>query len=243
MSAVPLQLLARIVEGLGLALDGRQREQFEQYYRLLVAANQRVNLTSVTAYDEVQRRHFGESLAVVAALYRAGVMRPGQAAHAIDLGAGAGFPGLPIKIAHPTLRLVLLESAAKKTAFLEEVVERLALADVAVITGRAEDAAREPAHREAYDLALARAVAPLPTLVELALPFLRLGGVLAAPKGSRAAREVAAAAPALRACGGRLLSTERLADSPLTLVLVEKAAPTPDAYPRRPGIPTKRPLR
>jgi len=240
---MPMQLLAHIAEAHGLTLDGRQLGQFEEYYRLLIAANERVNLTSVTAYEEVQRRHFGESLAVAAALYRTGVLRSGQAARTIDLGAGAGFPGLPIKIAHPTLRLVLLESAAKKTAFLEEVVERLALADVAVITGRAEDAAREPAHREAYDLALARAVAPLPTLVELALPFLRLDGVLAAPKGSRAAREVAAAAPALRACGGRLLSTERLADSPLTLVLVEKTAPTPPTYPRRPGIPAKRPLR
>jgi 16S rRNA (guanine527-N7)-methyltransferase len=240
---MPMQLLARIAEGLGIALDGQQLGQFEEYYHLLVAANQRVNLTSVTAYDEVQRRHFGESLAVAAALYRARVLQRGQGAHAIDLGAGAGFPGLPIKIAHPTLRLTLLEAAARKTAFLEEVVERLALSDVAVITGRAESAARESAHREAYDLALARAVASLPVLVELALPFLRLGGVLAAPKGSRVAQEVAASEPALRACGGRLLSTEPLHDSRLTLVLVEKVAPTPPSYPRRPGIPAKRPLR
>jgi len=238
-----MQLLTQIAEARGLTLDGRQLGQFEEYYRLLIAANERVSLTSVTDYEEVQRRHFGESLAVAAALFRAGVLAPGQAARAIDLGAGAGFPGLPIKIAHPALRLTLLESAAKKTAFLEEVVERLALADVAVVTGRAESAAREPDHREAYDLALARALASLPVLVELALPFLRLGGVLAAPKGSRVAQEVAAAAPALRACGGRLLSTERLADSPLTLVLVEKVAPTPSTYPRRPGIPAKHPLR
>ena len=235
--------LAHSAEGLGLVLDARQLEQFEEYYRLLIAANQRVNLTTVTAYEEVQRRHFGESLAVAAALYRADVLEPGQATRAIDLGAGAGFPGLPIKIAHPTLRLTLLESAAKKTAFLEEVVRRLALTDAAVVTGRAESVAREPAHREAYDLALARAVASLPVLVELALPFLRLGGVLAAPKGSRVAQEVAAAAPALRACGGHVLSAARLPDSPLTLVLVEKVAATPSTYPRRPGIPRKRPLR
>ena len=238
-----MDLLAHIAEARGLTLDGRQLGQFEEYYCLLVAANQRVNLTSLTGREEVQRRHFGESLAVAAALYRAGVLQPGQPARTIDLGAGAGFPGLPIKIAHPTLRLTLLESASKKTSFLKEVVERLALADVAVVTGRAESAARESDHREAYDLALARAVASLPVLVELALPFLRLGGVLAAPKGSRAAQEVAAAAPALRACGGRLLSAKRLPDSPLTLVLVEKVAPTPSTYPRRPGIPAKRPLR
>jgi 16S rRNA (guanine527-N7)-methyltransferase len=239
---MPMQLLAHIAEAHGLTLDGRQLGQFEEYYRLLIAANERVNLTSVTAYEEVQRRHFGESLAVAAALYRTGVLRPGQAARTIDLGAGAGFPGLPIKIAHPALRLTLLESAAKKTAFLEGVVERLALPDVAVVTGRAESAAHEPAHREAYDLALARAVASLPVLLELALPFLRLGGFLAAPKGSRAGQEVAAATAALQACGGRILVAERLPDSPLTLVLVEKVAPTPSAYPRRPGIPAKRPL-
>lgn len=237
-----MDLLARIAAAHGLTLDDRQLRQFEEYYRLLIAANQRVNLTSVTAYEEVQRRHFGESLAVAAALYRAGLLQPGQAARAIDVGAGAGFPGLPIKIAHPALRLTLLESAHKKTRFLEEVVERLALADVAVVTGRAESVAHEAAHRETYDLALARALAPLPVLVELALPFLRLGGTLAAPKGSRAAQEMAAAAPALRACGGRLLPSERLPDSPLALVLVEKAAPTPSTYPRRAGIPAKRRL-
>jgi len=238
-----MELLAHIAEAHGLTLDNRQLGQFEEYYRLLVAANERVNLTRVTAYEEVQRRHFGESLTVAAALYRTGVLRPGQAARTIDLGAGAGFPGLPIKIAHPALRLTLLESATKKTAFLEEVVERLALADVAVVTERAESAAHESAHREAYDLALARAVAPLPVLLELALPFLRLGGFLAAPKGSRATQEVATAAAALQACGGRILIADRLPDSPLTLVLVEKVAPTPSAYPRRPGIPAKRPLR
>jgi 16S rRNA (guanine527-N7)-methyltransferase len=237
-----MQLLASIAEAHGLTLDSRQLRQFEAYYRLLVAANERVNLTSVTACEEVQRRHFGESLAVAAALYRTGVLRPGQVARTIDLGAGAGFPGLPIKIAHPALRLTLLESAAKKTAFLEGVVERLALPDVTVVTGRAESAAHESTHREAYDLALARAVASLPVLLELALPFLRLGGFLAAPKGSRAAQEVAAAAAALQACGGRIFVAERLADTPLTLVLVEKVAPTPSAYPRRPGIPAKRPL-
>lgn len=238
-----MDVLARIAHDCDLTLDGRQVEQFEEYHRLLVAANQRVNLTSVTAYDEVQRRHFGESLAVLAALYRSEVLRRGEAARAIDVGAGAGFPGLPIKIAHPALRLTLLESAAKKTAFLEEVVQRLALADADVVTDRAESAARQPIHREAYDLALARALAPLPVLVELALPFLCLGGVLAAPKGSRVAQEMAAAAPALRACGGRILSAERLPHSRLTLVLAEKVAPTPSTYPRRPGIPAKRPLR
>ncbi len=239
---MPMDVLAHIAAARGLTLDDRQLQQFEEYYRLLVAANQRFNLTSVTGYEEVQRRHFGESLAVVAALYQAGVLQPGQAARAIDLGAGAGFPGLPIKMVHPALRLTLVESAQKKTRFLAEVVKRLALPDVSVVTARAESLAHESAHREAYDLALARALAPLAVLVELALPFLRLGGVLAAPKGSRAEQEAAAAGPALRACGGHLLSGERLPDSRLALVLVQKAAPTPSLYPRRPGLPAKRPL-
>ncbi len=234
--------LARIAEALGITLDARQLEQFEEYYRLLVAANERVNLTTVTGYEDVQRRHFGESLSVASALSRAGVLRPGQTARAIDVGAGAGFPGLPIRIVHTNLQLVLLESTAKKTAFLEEVVSRLSLTNVLVVTDRAESSGRDPAHREAYDLALARAVAPLPVLVELALPFLQIGGVLATPKGSRVAQEVTAAAPAMRVCGGELFTTERLPESLLTLVLVKKVAPTPGAYPRRPGVPSKHPL-
>jgi len=244
---MPMNLLARIAEARGLTLDGRQLEQFEEYYRLLVAANQRVNLTSVTAYDDVQRRHFGESLVVVAALYRAGVMRPGQAAHAIDLGAGAGFPGLPIKIARPELTLTLLEATGKKAAFLERLVQQLGLAGVTVVHARAEELAHDPAHRAAYHLALARAVAPLRVLVELALPFLRVGGYLATPKGSAAAREAKQAAAALQICGGRLELLRPLdlpGPGPIpTLVLIRKIADTPDRYPRRPGIPAKRPLR
>ncbi|HKZ50758.1 MAG TPA: 16S rRNA (guanine(527)-N(7))-methyltransferase RsmG, partial [Dehalococcoidia bacterium] len=165
----------------------------------------------------------------------------------IDIGSGAGFPGLPMKIVRPALRLTLLESARKRADFLSNLVERLGLTEVAVVAARAETLARDPAHRESYDLALARALAPLPVLVELALPFLRLGGWLASPKGSGAAQEVEEAAGALVLCGGRVEGMERLAvpetPSPPTLVLVRKVAPTPERFPRRPGIPAKRPLR
>jgi 16S rRNA (guanine527-N7)-methyltransferase len=245
MLAMPMDLLARTAEGLGLPLNAQQLQQFEDYYHQLIAANRRVSLTSITDYQEVQRRHFGESLAVVAALYRAGVLKPDEGARVLDLGAGAGFPGLPMRIVHPALRLTILEATRKKTAFLEQLLARLALQDVAVITERAEAVAHEPAHRESYDLVLARAVAPLAVLVELVLPFLKVGGFLAAPKGSRAPQEIAEAGHALALCGGRTLSAEPLPSPtlPLTLVLVEKMAPTPAAYPRRPGIPTKRPLR
>jgi len=242
---MPMNLLARAAEGLGLPLNAQQLQQFEDYYHQLIAANRRVNLTSITDYQEVQRRHFGESLAVAAALYRAGVLKPGEGARILDLGAGAGFPGLPMRIVHPTLRLTILEATRKKTAFLEGLLARLGLQDVAVITGRAEAVAHEPAHREGYDLVLARAVAPLAVLVELALPFLQVGGFLATPKGSRAPQEIAEASRALALCGGRIVSDEPFPSPalPLTLVLVEKLAPTPAVYPRRPGIPTKRPLR
>jgi len=242
---MPMEVLARVAQGLGLPLDSQQLQQFEEYYHQLIAGNRRASLTSITDYQEVQRRHFGESLAVGAALYRAGVLSPHEEARVIDLGAGAGFPGLPIRIVHPALRLTILEATRKKTAFLERLLAQLDLEDVTVIAGRAETVAHEPTHRESYDLVLARAVAPLAVLIELALPFLEVGGFLAAPKGSRAPQEMAEAGRALATCGGRIVSAEPLPCPalPLRLVLVEKIAPTPAAYPRRPGIPAKRPLR
>ncbi len=250
---MPMEVLRGIAEALGLPLSASQVHQFEEYYRHLIAANRRVSLTSVTDYEEVQTRHFGESLAVGAALYRARVLRTGESSAVVDLGAGAGFPGLPLKIAHPSLRLTLLEATAKKASFLNQLVAQLELPDVVVISERAETVAHDPAHRQRYDLVLARAVAPLAVLIELALPFLRVGGHLATPKGSRAPKEIAEAGPALEICGGRILSAQPLPSPPpslrsgqalpLTLVLVEKVGPTPAAYPRRPGIPARRPLR
>ncbi|UCH87800.1 MAG: 16S rRNA (guanine(527)-N(7))-methyltransferase RsmG [Dehalococcoidia bacterium] len=240
-----MEVLARTAERLGLPLSAQQLQQFEEYYHQLIAANRRVSLTSITDYQEVQRRHFGESLAVAAALYRVGVLKPDEGTRVLDLGAGAGFPGLPMRIVHPTLQLTILEATRKKTAFLESLLARLGLEDVTVITGRAEAVAHDPVHREGYDLVLARAVAPLAVLVELALPFLKVGGSLATPKGSRAPQEMTEAGRALALCRGRIVSAEPLPSPalPLTLVLMQKLAPTPAAYPRRPGIPTKRPLR
>jgi len=132
-----MEILARTAQALGLPLNPQQLQQFEEYYHQLIAANRRVSLTSITDYEEVQRRHFGESLAVGAALYRAGVLKPDEGARVLDLGAGAGFPGLPMRIVHPALRLTILEATRKKTAFLERLLARLGLEDVAVITGRA----------------------------------------------------------------------------------------------------------
>jgi 16S rRNA (guanine527-N7)-methyltransferase len=241
-----LSILVRGAQQLGVELDPHQLDLFERYYRLLEAAGSRVNLTSVAGYEVVQQRHFLESLALAPALREAGLLAPERRERVLDLGAGAGLPGLPLKIAAPGISLTLLEATARKADFLREVVAELALDGVEVLTGRAEEAARLPGRREAYELVLARAVAPLPTLLELALPFLRLGGLLAAPKGSRVPQEVARSERALAVLGGEVLSVAPLtvpgASHRPRLVLVRKVAPAPEAYPRRPGIPLKRPL-
>jgi 16S rRNA (guanine527-N7)-methyltransferase len=164
----------------------------------------------------------------------------------IDIGSGAGFPGVPIKIARPEIEMTLLEATEKKAAFLRSLVSRLGLSGTRVIQGRAEDVAHDPGQRAVYALALARAVAPLPTLVELALPFVQVGGCLATPKGSAVAREVREAENALKLCGGVVESMSKLDVPPPgpapTLVLVRKIAETPERYPRRSGMPAKRPL-
>ena len=220
-----------------------QLDAFRAYLEELEAARPRLRLTALTDPEAVQRRHFLEPLALLLALERLGAL----GTDVIDIGSGAGFPGVPIKIVRPELRLTLLEANGKRAAFLERLVQRLGLKNVTVVNRRAEEAARDSDHREAYDLALARAVAPLPVLVELALPFLRVGGALAAPKGSGARREIAEAASALAACGGAVAYVGALEvpemETPPTLVVIRKESPTPARFPRRPGIPAKHPLR
>ena len=181
-----MEALGRGGKRLRIGLHPAQLEAFRTYMEELQAARPRLRLTALSEPEAIQRRHFLEPLALLVALEEAGAL--GETA--IDIGSGAGFPGLPIKIVRPALKLTLLESHGKRAAFLERLVQRLALEGVTVVSGRAEEVAHTPEHREAYDLALARAVAPLPVLVELALPFLRTGGLLAAPKGSGARREV-----------------------------------------------------
>ena len=210
---------------------------------LLLAANATLNLTAVRDAEVIERRHIAESLALLQALEEAGRLPPG--ARLIDVGSGGGLPGIPLAIARPDLSVTLLEATGKKAAFLEQAARTLALTNVRVIAARAEEAAHDPAEREAYDLATARAVAPLAALLELTLPFVRVGGALAAVKGSRAEEEIAGAAGALRRCGGGAVASLPLAaEAPnLRLLLVPKVAPTPPELPRRPGMPVKRPLR
>jgi 16S rRNA (guanine527-N7)-methyltransferase len=241
--AKTLALLLRGTERLGLALTQRQQEQFEQYYQILARWNQRVNLTSVDDYEGVQLVHFLDSLTVLLALSPFWLSSQRSA---IDIGAGAGFPGLPLKIVCPGMRLALVESVTKKTAFLHEAVALLELEEVQGITARAEELGHQPQYREAFDVALARAVAELPVAVELALPFCRVGGLFIAQKKGEFQQELDAAQGAIHLLGGNLREVVPVSLPGLlserALVVIQKVSPTPSRYPRRPGIPSKRPL-
>jgi 16S rRNA (guanine527-N7)-methyltransferase len=225
-------------------LSQRQLAAFATLHRELIEWNARFNLTAITDSEGVYVRHFLDSLSCLRALPRADL---GAHARVIDVGTGAGFPGIPIKIARPDVHLTLLEATGKKVRFLEHLVEVLALEQTTVLQGRAEDLGGNPAHRELYDWALARAVAEMPVLAEYLLPLVRVGGSVLAQKGERAAAEVHGASTAIQTLGGqvrRLVPVELrgLAETRY-LVLIDKVAATPKRYPRRTGIPAKRPLR
>ena len=228
---------------MGISLSEAQLDRFEAYYQELVQGNRRVNLTRITDHAEVQVKHFLDSLTIYPAV---GGLEPGW--RVLDIGAGAGFPGMPLKLAFPEVEVTLMESAAKKTRFLEQLCDRLEIPAVEVLTGRAESVAHQETQRESYDLVTARGLARLPVLLEYALSFCRVGGRLAAMKhgGSGLDQELAAAANALEVLAGRVTNVYPVELPGLTdnrvVVVVEKQAPTPETYPRRPGMPSKRPL-
>ncbi len=225
----------------GLDLSPEQMEAFELYYHELLIWNEKVNLTAITSYEEVQVKHFLDSLSCLQVL----AAFPAEMS-CIDIGAGAGFPGLPVKIARPAMRLTLLDATGKKVEFLRQMVALLGLSGAEVVKARAEEAGRRPEYREGFQVALARAVGDLAVLVEYALPLLELDGVFVAQKGRDVEREVEAAEPAVNILGGRIQEVRAVRlpglESPRHLVVVRKVFPTPPAYPRRPGIPGKRPL-
>jgi len=225
------------VKKLVMSLSKRQMEQFGIYYQELIKWNQRVNLTGITDYEEVQIKHFLDSLTVTLALEQMGY----DSFCVIDIGAGAGFPGIPLKILLPEIKLALLEATAKKTDFLHHIIGELGLSGVSVATGRAETVAHEAQYREKFDLVLSRAVAPLSVLVELTLPFCTVGGRFIAQKKGLIAPEVNSAGRAINLLGGSLreakkIELEELGDERY-LVIIDKVALTPAKYPRRPGIP------
>lgn len=237
-----MERLIRGTQELGISLSEKHLTQFETYYRELVEWNQRFNLTAITDYEAVQVRHFLDSLSCILALR--GTLQRG--ARLIDVGTGAGFPGIPLKIVCPAISLTLVEATQKKVVFLEHLVGRLGLRDVRILCARAEELGQRPAHREQYDWAVARAVAEMPTLVEYLLPLVRVGGTVLAQKGENAPAEVHTAEEAIRILGGKVqrlipVHLHGIAETRY-LVIVDKVAATPEKYPRRPGIPAKRPL-
>lgn len=227
---------------LDINLSQTQLEQFQAYYQELVSWNERVNLTSITDYEEVQVKHFLDSLSVSLALPQP--LPSGLTL--LDVGAGGGFPGLPLRIALPEVSLTLFEATAKKARFLEYLVGLLGLQGVAVVVGRAEELAHQPAYRERFEAVTARALAELPSLAELTLPFCRLGGHVIAHKKGDIADELARSEKAIGVMGGRLkemrsIELREFSDK-RSLVIIEKVTATPPKYPRRPGMPEKRPI-
>lgn len=238
----PMDILAGGVAELGLDLSDHQLDQFERYYRELTAWNKRVNLTAITVYRDVQVRHFLDSLTVLLAVPDG--LPSGT--RIIDIGAGAGFPGVPLKLAFPDIHLTSVESAGKKARFLEHLVDNLALTGVGVLTGRAEQLARRVELREGFDLVVSRGVGGLSALLEYSLPYCRQGGRLALLRGRDVEREIGGASGALEVLGGRTAGIHpvRVAglDDGRVVLSVEKVHATPEKYPRRPGMPAKRPL-
>jgi 16S rRNA (guanine527-N7)-methyltransferase len=228
---------------LDVNLNPVQLEQFAVYFTELVDWNNRFNLTSITGYDDVQIKHFCDSLTVVLALE---TFDTGENTKLIDIGAGAGFPGVPLKIVFPEISLTLLEATAKKAVFLEHLVQKLGLREVKIVNARAEDAAHAETYREKFDMVLSRAVSPLPTLVELCLPFCAVGGRFIAHKKGDISDELASAAKAIRVMGGKLRQIKKIEleelDDNRCLVVIDKVLPTPANFPRRPGMPKQSPI-
>jgi len=228
---------------LGLQLNSRRLEQFQVYYQELVDWNKRMNLTTITGYEGVQINHFLDALTVTMTWQPpTGNAEP----RLIDVGTGAGVPGIPLKILFPNVRLVLLEATAKKAAFLQHLKDKLELENVEIVVGRAEEMAHLSQYRERFDVVLSRAVAPLPPLVELTLPFCDIGGSLIAHKKGIIDLEISQATKVISTLGGNLREVKGVELEEFTdqrwLVIIDKVSSPPQKYPRRPGIPAKRPL-
>ena len=226
---------------LGLSLNQGQIEQFLQYYEILVEWNKVMNLTGFTELQEVIVKHFLDSLAIVK------VCDMSKVKTVIDVGTGAGFPGIPLKIAFPHLEVVLLDSLKKRIAFLGEVINELKLVDITTVHGRAEDFANKSAYREQFDLSVSRAVANLSTLGEYCLPFVRLEGEFISYKSGKIAEEVEQAQKAIEVLGGEIISSEVFnllgTDMERSFVVIKKKDKTPKKYPRKAGLPNKEPIK
>lgn len=229
-----------LFEPLGLSLSSVQREQFSDYYRLLIEWNKRINLTSITAEQEVAVKHFYDS--ITPSIY----FPFSKGKKVCDVGSGAGFPGIPLKIVNPGIELTIVDSLQKRLAFLQALVQKLELNHISLIHERAETFAQLKSYREHFDIVVARAVAGLSVLSEYCLPLLRRGGLFIAMKGPNVENEIKQAGRAIQILGGSFRRQEKL-ELPFgmggrSLLVIEKTGLSPIKYPRKPGTPVRKPL-
>lgn len=234
--------VAAYLDSLGTQLAPSQEQQFLCYRRQLLEWNELVNLTTITGPEHIERYHFVDSLTVAGAVPH--LRRSGG--RVCDVGSGAGFPGIPLKIVFPSLQVTLIDPSGKRTSFLEHLVAALGLEGVEIVRARAEEAAHHPSLRESFDVVVSRAVARLAVLAEYTLPFCRIGGRVALHKKGDIQEELGAGAVAVARLGGAHAGLvpigEEVLDGARVLVVLEKAQPTPDRFPRRVGVPSRRPL-
>lgn len=234
----PLEKFNEGLKKLNVRLTDQQIEQFLTYYELLIEKNKVMNLTAITEYDEVIEKHFLDSISLCQ------VYDLSKPIRILDMGTGAGFPGIPLKIAFPEVEITLADSLNKRIKFLDEVVEALGLEKVTTIHARAEELARNKEHREAYDLVVSRAVANLSTLGEYCIPFVKMNGNFISYKSGEIDEEVEAAKKAVQILGGQIQNVYKfeLSEQKRSFVIIEKVKTTPKIYPRKAGTPSKEPL-
>ncbi len=234
------QIFENKLNALSIMLTDIQKQQFDQFYELLVEWNKVMNLTGITDYDEVNEKHFIDSLSLVKAI------DVNKVETVIDIGTGAGFPGIPLKIAFPHLKVVLLDSLNKRINFLNTVITELGLKEIKTIHGRAEDYAKQSEYREQFDLCVSRAVANLSTLSEYSLPYVRVGGLFIPYKSGEIDDEVRQAEKAIGILGGKLDEIIKFqlpgTEVNRSFVKINKAKNTGKKYPRKAGLPSKEPL-
>ena len=247
MKAEQLAQFEKDLEELSITLSSEQMDQFLRFYEMLVEKNKVMNLTAITEFDEVLKKHFIDSLSLVK------VCDLEETISVIDVGTGAGFPGIPLKIAFPDLKVTLLDSLQKRVLFLQEVSEALGLYDVEAVHGRAEDFAKPGQLREKFDLCVSRAVANLSTLSEYCLPYVKVGGKFVSYKSEKVSMdsgqnltEADQAEHAITVLGGKMTEQKSFflpsSDISRTFIVIEKCRPTPKQYPRKAGTASKKPL-
>lgn len=223
-------------------LNEKQINQFNQYFTGLIAANQKVNLTRITEEDDVYLKHFFDSLTPLFTFSE--VFKPGDTV--CDVGAGAGFPSIPLKILQPELKVTIVDSLGKRLTFLQDLIEKLQLQDVTLVHGRAEDVGQNKLYREQFDIVTARAVANMAVLSEYCLPLVKKSGYFVALKGPKAEKELQDGQKAISLLGGKVIQTEELqlptSSEERTLILVQKVKATPKKYPRQAGTPHRKPI-